>query len=199
MSYHKQLFVLQGKMKKWKWLKTDFLFDWYFFWPQSLFTWVSKSRSFFECIKLNCEFLPITPSPYCTQKHLTIDLFSSIVCCPISNHDTFENYAPVIWHPSNPPHPAPKPPPQAWWGHSLSVSVKANEVPRHLGEGNSKGVITWFVMEQQTTKLKRYIVMFCVMSPFVIFNVPTRDLLVLYTKRSFKIMVGTLALQLQCL
>ena len=48
-------------------------------------------------------------------------------------------------------------------------------------------------------KLKRYIAMFRVMSPFVIFNVPTRDLLVLYTKRSFKIMVGTLALQLQCL
>ena len=40
--------------------------------------------------------------------------------------------------------------------------------------------------------------MFLVMSPFVI-NVPTRDLLVPYTKQSFQIMVGTLALQLQCL
>ena len=37
-----------------------------------------------------------------------------------------------------------------------------------------------------------------VMSHFVI-NVPTRDLLVPYTKRSFQIMVGALALQLQCL
>ena len=37
------------------------------------------------------------------------------------------------------------------------------------------------------------IAMFRVMSPFVI-NVPTRDLLVPYTKRSFQIMVGTLAL-----
>ena len=34
--------------------------------------------------------------------------------------------------------------------------------------------------------------MFRVMSPFVI-NVPTRDLLVPYTKQSFQIMVGTLA------
>ena len=42
------------------------------------------------------------------------------------------------------------------------------------------------------------IAMFRVMSSFVII-VPTRDLLVLYTKRSFEIMVGTLALQLQCL
>ena len=41
------------------------------------------------------------------------------------------------------------------------------------------------------------IAMFLVMSPFVI-NVPTRDLLVPYTKRSFQIMVGTLVLQLQC-
>ena len=40
--------------------------------------------------------------------------------------------------------------------------------------------------------------MFRVMSPFVI-DVPTRDLLVPYTKRSFQIKVGTLALQLQCL
>ena len=39
------------------------------------------------------------------------------------------------------------------------------------------------------------IAMFPVMLPFVI-NVPTRDLLVPYTKRSFEIMVGTLALQL---
>ena len=37
-----------------------------------------------------------------------------------------------------------------------------------------------------------------VMSP-VIINVPTRDLLVPYTKRTFQIMVGTLALQLLCL
>ena len=42
------------------------------------------------------------------------------------------------------------------------------------------------------------IAMFRVMSPFVI-NVPIRDLLVPYTKWSFQIMVGTLALQLQCL
>ena len=40
------------------------------------------------------------------------------------------------------------------------------------------------------------IVMFRIMSPFVI-NVPTRYLLVPDTKRSFQIMVGTLALQLQ--
>ena len=40
--------------------------------------------------------------------------------------------------------------------------------------------------------------MFCVMSPFVII-VPTRDLLVPYTKRSFQIMVGALAfIKLQC-
>ena len=44
--------------------------------------------------------------------------------------------------------------------------------------------------------LSNEIAMFRVMSPFVI-NVPTRDLLV--AKRSFQIMVGTLALQLQCL
>ena len=37
--------------------------------------------------------------------------------------------------------------------------------------------------------------MFFVVSLFVI-NVPTRDLLVPYKKRSFQIMVGTLALQL---
>ena len=36
--------------------------------------------------------------------------------------------------------------------------------------------------------------MFCVMSPFFI-NEPTRDLLLPYTKQSFQIMVGTLALQ----
>ena len=38
--------------------------------------------------------------------------------------------------------------------------------------------------------------MFREMSAFVI-DVPTRDLLVPYTKRSFQVMVGTLALQLQ--
>ena len=42
------------------------------------------------------------------------------------------------------------------------------------------------------------IAMFLVMTPLVI-NVPTRDLSVPYTKRSFQIRVGTLALQLQCL
>ena len=39
-----------------------------------------------------------------------------------------------------------------------------------------------------------YIAMFGVISPFVI-NVPTRDLLVPYTKRTFQIRVRTLALQ----
>ena len=29
----------------------------------------------------------------------------------------------------SPPHQ-----PQAWWGHSLNVSVKASEVPRHQGK-----------------------------------------------------------------
>lgn len=43
------------------------------------------------------------------------------------------------------------------------------------------------------------IVIFRVMSPFVINYVPTRDLLVPCTKRSFQIVAGTLALQWQCL
>ena len=48
----------------------------------------------------------------------------------------------------------------------------------------------WLLEEKQSIPID--IAMFRVMSPFVI-NVPTRTLLFPYTKRSFQIMVGTLA------
>ena len=52
----------------------------------------------------------------------------------------FWNLAVVLMHQSFDPLP-PTPLPQAWWGHSLSVSVKASEVPGYQGKNTEQSAV----------------------------------------------------------
>ena len=63
-------------------------------------------------------------------------------------------------------------------------------------QANQSSLSVFFGGEWGWGRGKLKLAMFRVMSPFVI-NLPNRDLLVPYTKWSFQIMVGILALQLQ--
>ena len=95
------------------------------------------------CI-LNC--FPL-PSFNTFPRNLTFrQIFISLVPA-LSRQQTQQSNvpnAPVIWTPT---------PPWAWRGHSLSVSVKASEVPGHWGKILSEVPAPWYSAEQAKVPL----------------------------------------------